>query len=50
MAESGVTHFVEFGGKILSPMVKKSAANVSDDLTIDALVSMDDIENLLKGL
>eukprot|EP01035_Chromulina_nebulosa_P009532 gene9532-12864_t len=24
MAETGVTHFVEFGGKVLSPMVKRS--------------------------
>lgn len=50
MAEAGVTHFVEFGGKILSPMVKKSASHVSDDLVIDSVISMDDIENLLKGL
>ena len=50
MAEAGVTHFVEFGGKVLSPMVKKSASHVSDELVIDSVVSMDDIENLLKGL
>ena len=50
MAEAGVTHFVEFGGKVLSPMVKKSVSNISDDLVIDSVISMDDIENLLKGL
>jgi len=50
MAEAGVTHFVEFGGKVLSPMVKKSAAHISDNLSIDAVITMDDIENLLKGL
>ncbi len=50
MAEVGVTHFVEFGGKVLSPMVKKSIASISDELHIDAVIGMDDIENLLKGL
>ena len=25
MAEAGVTHFVEFGGKVLGPMVKRIA-------------------------
>ena len=31
MAEAGVTHFVEFGGKVLGPMVKRIApdANVT---------------------
>lgn len=50
MADAGVSHFVEFGGKVLSPMVKKSASHVSDDLVIESVISMDDIENLLKGL
>lgn len=50
MAEAGVSHFVEFGGKVLAPMVKKSASHVSDDLVIESVISMDDIENLLKGL
>lgn len=50
MAEAGVTHFVEFGGKVLSPMVKKSAAHVSDEIITDSIITMDDIENLLKGL
>ncbi len=50
MAEAGVTHFVEFGGKVLSPMVKKSASHISDELVIDSVITMGDIENLLKGL
>lgn len=50
MAEAGVAHFVEFGGKVLSPMVKKSASHVSDDLVVESVITMDDIENLLKGL
>ena len=47
MAEGGVTHFVEFGGKVLSPMVKRSAG---EDVTTTSLISMDDIEALLKEI
>ena len=45
MAEAGVTHFVEFGGKILSPMVKRSAG---EDIATSSIISMDDIEASLK--
>lgn len=45
MAETGVTHFVEFGGKVLSPMVKRST---HEDITTTSVISMDDIEALLK--
>jgi [acyl-carrier-protein] S-malonyltransferase len=47
MAEAGVTHFVEFGGKVLSPMVKRSAG---EDITTSPVISMDDIEALLKDI
>ena len=47
MAAAGVTHFVEFGGKVLSPMVKRSAG---DDVSTTSLISMDDIEALLKEI
>jgi [acyl-carrier-protein] S-malonyltransferase len=47
MAEAGVVHFVEFGGKILSPMVKRSAG---EDITTSPVISMDDIEALLKDI
>jgi [acyl-carrier-protein] S-malonyltransferase len=47
MAAAGVTHFVEFGGKVLSPMVKRSAG---DDVATISLISMDDIEALLKEI
>ena len=47
MAAAGVTHFYEFGGKVLSPMVKRSAG---DDVATTALISMDDIEAALKEL
>jgi [acyl-carrier-protein] S-malonyltransferase len=47
MEEIGVTQFVEFGGKVLSPMVKRSA---SGEVETVSLMSMDDIEALLKTL
>ena len=47
MAAAGVTHFYEFGGKVLSPMVKRSAG---DEVTTISLISMDDIEAALKTL
>jgi [acyl-carrier-protein] S-malonyltransferase len=47
LAAAGVTHTVEFGGKVLSPMVKRSAG---EDVTTTSVISMDDIEALLKYL
>ncbi|WP_168453338.1 ACP S-malonyltransferase [Sphingopyxis microcysteis] len=47
MEDIGVTHFVEFGGKVLSPMVKRSA---SGEVETASVISMDDIEALLKSL
>lgn len=47
MATAGVTHFVEFGGKVLSPMVKRSAG---EDVSTTSIISMDDIEALLREL
>lgn len=47
IAGAGVTHFVEFGGKVLSPMVKRSAG---EDVSTASIISMDDIEALLKEL
>ena len=46
MAAAGVTEFVEFGGKVLAPMVKR----IAPDATATSVVTMDDIEALLKGL
>ena len=46
MVEAGVTEFVEFGGKVLSPMVKR----IAPDVNAVSVVSMDDIEGLLKTL
>ena len=47
MEDIGVTHFVEFGGKVLSPMVKRSATG---EVETASVISMDDIEALLKTL
>ena len=46
MAETGVERFIEFGGKVLAPMVKRIAPDV-DALSV---VTMDDIEALTKNL
>ncbi len=46
MVAADVSGFVEFGGKVLAPMVKRTAA----DANATSVISMDDIETLLKGL
>jgi [acyl-carrier-protein] S-malonyltransferase len=46
MAEAGVTHFVEFGGKVLGPMVKR----IAPDAMTSSIVSMSDIEALVKEI
>lgn len=47
MRDAGVSHFFEFGGKVLSPMVKRSAG---DEVATTSIISMDDIEAALKEL
>jgi [acyl-carrier-protein] S-malonyltransferase len=46
MAEAGVTHFVEFGGKVLGPMVKR----IAPDAKVSSVVTMDDIDALVKEI
>lgn len=46
MVGAGVSEFVEFGGKVLAPMVKR----IAPDVTATSVVSMDDIEGVLKSL
>jgi [acyl-carrier-protein] S-malonyltransferase len=46
MTSAGVTEFVEFGGKVLGPMVKR----ISPDAVTRSVVSMDDIEALIAVL
>lgn len=47
MEDIGVGQFVEFGGKVLGPMVKRSARGEVETVSV---ISMDDIEALLKTL
>ena len=46
MWEAGVTDFVEFGGKVLGPMVKR----IAPDANVRSVVTMDDIEALVKEI
>ena len=46
MHEAGVTHFIELGGKVLAPMVRK----IAPDSTQTSVVTMDDIEALAKEI
>jgi len=46
MAEAGVTHFVEFGAKVVGPMIKRSAGEVE----ISSVAGMEDAEALAKEL
>jgi [acyl-carrier-protein] S-malonyltransferase len=46
MAEAGVTHFVELGGKVVAAMIKRSAG----DVETASVVTMEEIETLIKEL
>jgi len=46
MWDAGITDYVEFGGKVLSPMVKR----IAPDANVVSIMSMDDIETLLGTL
>ena len=46
MWDAGVTDFVEFGGKVLAPMVKR----IAPDATVRSVVTMEDIEALAKEI
>ena len=46
MWDAGVTEFVEIGGKVLSPMIKR----IAPDATVRSIVTMDDIEAALGTL
>ena len=45
MADTGVERFVEFGGKVLSPMVKR----IVPDVDASSVISMEDIDALAKS-
>ena len=46
MAREGVSEFIEFGGKVVAPMVKR----ITPDASQKSVVSMDDIEAVLAQL
>jgi [acyl-carrier-protein] S-malonyltransferase len=46
MADAGVEEFVELGGKVLGPMVKR----IAPDAKITSVVSIDDVEALAKEI
>ena len=46
MAEAGVDHFVEFGVKVLGPMVKR----IAPDARVKSVISMDDLDVLAKEI
>lgn len=46
MAGAGVENFVEFGGKVLAPMVRR----VAEGVEAVSIITMDDIEALAKAL
>ncbi|MGE4411718.1 MAG: ACP S-malonyltransferase [Sphingobium sp.] len=46
MWEAGVTDFVELGGKVLGPMVKR----IAPEANVTSVITMDDIEALLASL
>lgn len=46
MADAGVSHFIEIGGKVLSPMVKR----IAPDARITSVVSMEDVDSLVKEI
>ena len=46
MADVGVTHFVELGGKVLAPMIKRSTT----DTDVVSVVTMEDCEALARTL
>lgn len=48
MHEAGVQQFVEFGGKVLAPMITRSVDN--KDVGVTSVVTMADIEALAKDL
>jgi [acyl-carrier-protein] S-malonyltransferase len=46
MKAAGVERFVELGGKVLAPMITRSA----EDVSVTSVIGMADIENLAKEL
>jgi [acyl-carrier-protein] S-malonyltransferase len=50
MQVAGVTEFVEMGGKVLGPMIGRSVSDVPEKPKVTSVVTMADIEALLKEI
>ncbi|WP_353227416.1 ACP S-malonyltransferase [Novosphingobium sp.] len=50
MAAAGVDHFVELGGKVLGPMINRTLAGAGAEASIASVITMADIEALLKEI
>lgn len=46
MQDAGVSHFIELGGKVLGPMIRK----IAPDATVTSVTTMEDIEALAKEI
>ncbi len=46
MTQAGVAQYMEFGGKVLGPMVKR----ISPDATVTSIITMNDIEAVLAAV
>jgi len=46
MADAGVVEFVELGGKVLGPMVKR----IAPDSKVTSVISIEDVEALAKEI
>lgn len=47
MEAAGVAEFIEFGGKVLAPMVKRSAVG---EVVATSVIAVDDVETLIKSM
>ena len=45
MSAAGVTHFVEFGAKVLAPMIKR----IAPEAEVTSVVTLEDVAALPKG-
>ena len=46
MRDAGVDHFIELGGKVLVPMIKR----IVEDVDSESIVEMGDIDSLLEAV
>jgi [acyl-carrier-protein] S-malonyltransferase len=46
MRDAGVDHFIELGGKVLVPMIKR----IVEDVDSESIVEMSDIDSLLEAV